>query len=201
MGAAPASSARTLVVDPEPLFAQGVVAALTGLVSPEPVLAEWSAPVPWPGPGGAAIVGVRRTVPADADVVRAALRSQTPVIMVGAPGTARAVTELQTAGVCHILTRECRGADLLSALMAVRRQQPAPHPRVATDPAGPTRRELEVVTLLAKGLSNREIAGHLFISEHTVRNHLGHVFAKLGASSRTQAVVKAGEVGWLRLPG
>ena len=50
-------------------------------------------------------------------------------------------------------------------------------------------------------MSNRDIAGNLFISEHTVRNHLGHIFGKLGVTSRTQAVIKAGEVGWLRLPG
>jgi DNA-binding NarL/FixJ family response regulator len=111
------------------------------------------------------------------------------------------VAELQKAGVRQILSRDCAPLDLLTALLVVRRQRPEPPRPAVCGPSAPTRRELEVVTLLAKGLSNRDIARQLFISEHTVRNHLGHVFSKLDVSSRTQAVVRAGELGWLRLPG
>ena len=51
-----------------------------------------------------------------------------------------------------------------------------------------TRRELEVLELMAEGLSNREMAERLFISENTVKTHCGRLFDKLGAGRRTQAV-------------
>jgi two-component system, NarL family, response regulator YdfI len=52
-------------------------------------------------------------------------------------------------------------------------------------------RELEVLDLLAEGLSNKLIAHPLHISEHTVKTHVASIFAKLGASSRTEAVSQA----------
>jgi NarL family two-component system response regulator YdfI len=51
-----------------------------------------------------------------------------------------------------------------------------------------TRRELEVLQMLAGGLSNKEIAARLSISDHTVKFHLASIFGKLGAASRTEAV-------------
>lgn len=53
---------------------------------------------------------------------------------------------------------------------------------------GITPRELEVLRLIADGLSNKEMAGRLFVSENTVKTHASRVFDKLGASRRTQAV-------------
>lgn len=53
---------------------------------------------------------------------------------------------------------------------------------------GITARELEILGLIATGLSNREIAGRLFISENTVKTHSKRLFDKLGAKRRTQAV-------------
>lgn len=53
---------------------------------------------------------------------------------------------------------------------------------------GITPRELEVLELIAQGLSNREIAERVFVSENTVKTHLSRVFDKLGARRRTQAV-------------
>lgn len=59
-----------------------------------------------------------------------------------------------------------------------------------------SRRERETLTLLADGLSNAEIAERLGISEKTVRNHLSHLFDKLGVWSRAQAIVFARERGF-----
>ncbi|MFC1864806.1 response regulator [Chloroflexota bacterium] len=60
-------------------------------------------------------------------------------------------------------------------------------------------REQEVIKLAAKGLSNKEIASQLFISERTVQTHLVNIFKKLGVNSRTQAVLNALKKGWLTL--
>ena len=58
-----------------------------------------------------------------------------------------------------------------------------------------TPRELEILELMAKGMSNREIAEKLFVSENTVKTHSSRVFDKLGAKRRTQAVQLGKEFG------
>lgn len=55
-------------------------------------------------------------------------------------------------------------------------------------------RELEVLRLLASGMSNRQIADDLVVALDTVKKHVSHIFAKLGASSRTQAAARAREL-------
>ncbi|HEY6251542.1 MAG TPA: LuxR C-terminal-related transcriptional regulator [Candidatus Angelobacter sp.] len=60
---------------------------------------------------------------------------------------------------------------------------------------GITRRELEILELIAQGMSNREIAQKLFVSENTVKTHSSRVFDKLGAKRRTQAVQLGKELG------
>jgi two-component system, NarL family, response regulator LiaR len=62
---------------------------------------------------------------------------------------------------------------------------------------GITARELEILTLVARGLSNREIATQVFVSENTVKTHCARVFDKLGAARRTQAVQRGKELGLL----
>jgi DNA-binding CsgD family transcriptional regulator len=62
---------------------------------------------------------------------------------------------------------------------------------------GITARELEILTFVARGLSNREIATQLFVSESTVKTHCARAFDKLGAVRRTQAVLRGKELGLL----
>ncbi len=69
--------------------------------------------------------------------------------------------------------------------------------RAPSAPAGLTKRELEVLRLVAGGMSNQEIAADLILSEHTIHRHVANVLAKLGVSSRTAAVAQAAKLGLL----
>ena len=65
------------------------------------------------------------------------------------------------------------------------------------DELGITRREMEILGLVAQGMSNREIAEKLYVSENTVKTHCSRAFDKLGARRRTQAVQLGKELGLL----
>lgn len=86
--------------------------------------------------------------------------------------------------------------DLIERIVdGIRESIEAQHP--STHPLTP--RELEVLTHVAAGSRNREIADTLGVSEHTVSNHLSSIFHKLGVPNRTHAVTYAARQGWLVL--
>ncbi len=78
-------------------------------------------------------------------------------------------------------------AALVDATASRPEQPSAPRPPENL-PDGLTRREAEILTLIARGLTNPGIAARLHLSPHTVKSHINHVFAKTGASNRAEAV-------------
>jgi DNA-binding CsgD family transcriptional regulator len=85
-------------------------------------------------------------------------------------------------------TKETVVVKEVSVPVLVRASQPFVVDEARRDKFGITPRELEILGLIAAGLSNREIAGRLFVSENTVKTHSSRLFDKLGARRRTQAV-------------
>jgi DNA-binding NarL/FixJ family response regulator len=73
-----------------------------------------------------------------------------------------------------------------------------PNRDTMSNPAGLTNRQLEVVRLIAEGLSNDEIAARLFLSKKTVEHHVSAIYSKLGVETRAKAVKAAAEVGALQ---
>jgi LuxR family maltose regulon positive regulatory protein len=59
-----------------------------------------------------------------------------------------------------------------------------------------TEREREVLELLFQGMTNKELARHLFVTVDTVKTHLKHIYAKLGVANRSQAIRRARELGF-----
>ncbi len=116
----------------------------------------------------------------------------------------------RTSGVRGLIRRDAGAVQLTAALWAVAEglltEDPslaAPRPAAEPGAAAPvedlTPRELQVLQLLAEGLSNRAIAQQLEISEHTVKFHLNAIFGKLGVQSRTEAAVQAARLGLILL--
>jgi DNA-binding NarL/FixJ family response regulator len=117
------------------------------------------------------------------------------------------------AGALGYLLKDASSERLLEAILAVARGESFLQPAVAAKvvaefsrlparPAGEgavllTEREREVVRLLARGASNKDIAVALVLAEGTVKNHVTNVLAKLGVSDRTQAALKARDLGLL----
>jgi two-component system, NarL family, response regulator LiaR len=103
------------------------------------------------------------------------------------------------------LTRTRETVVVREVPVQVEVQVPVPYPVPAAGPfernerrleqLGITPRELEILEAMAAGLSNREIAERLFVSENTVKTHAGRLFDKLSARRRTQAVQIAKEAG------
>lgn len=114
----------------------------------------------------------------------------------------------RASGALGVLARDVGAASLQAALAAVAQGMlvldpeltpPVPHAPPGDAVEALTRRELEVLRLLAEGSSNKAIAYGLDISEHTVKFHVNSIFAKLHAQSRTEAVAIATRLGLILL--
>jgi NarL family two-component system response regulator LiaR len=110
------------------------------------------------------------------------------------------------AGAAGYVRKDAEPEILLAAVRAVARGKTYVDPSVvrrlaATEAAAGdlTAREMEVLRQLAAGKSNKEIADALFVSEDTIKSHVGHLLAKLGADNRAQAIVQALKRGLLSL--
>lgn len=110
------------------------------------------------------------------------------------------------AGASGYLLKDAPPSELIAAIRAAAAGESALAPAIAgrllerlrSPRVSLSAREVEVLTLVATGATSLEIAEGLFISEATVKTHLGHIYAKLGVSSRTAAVAAAREAGMLR---
>ena len=137
------------------------------------------------------------------------LRERDPAVKVVVLATYaddRSVLDALRAGALGYLTKDAGAAEIQQALHRVAGGQAALDPAVqlhlveaiadgvpsvpatAPLPDGLTPREAEVLTLIAAGLSNTEIAERLVVSEATVKSHVNHMLAKIGARDRAQAV-------------
>lgn len=121
------------------------------------------------------------------------------------------------AGAVGYLLKDVASAQLVEAIRAAARGESILEPSVAakviaeftrvssmlpstqmeqlTEPL--SERELEILGMIARGATNKEIANQLFITEGTVKNHVTHILGKLGVRDRTQAALKARELGLL----
>lgn len=118
-----------------------------------------------------------------------------------------------SAGAVGYLVKDCSTSDILSTVWAAAQKGKGTSREVARSflratsqvssrtiaPGSLTQREVEVLQMLANGASTGDVAVKLFISAKTVKNHLAHVYSKLGAQSRTQAVAKAVRLGIVRI--
>jgi DNA-binding NarL/FixJ family response regulator len=86
-------------------------------------------------------------------------------------------------------------AKVIAEFTRVSSMVPSAHMEQLAEPL--SERELEILAWIAGGYSNKEIAGRLFIAEGTVKNHVTHILSKLGVRDRTQAALKARELGLL----
>ncbi len=141
---------------------------------------------------------------------------ETAVLILSAYDDDEYVFALLEAGAAGYLLKNVRGRTLVEAIRSVHAGESVLHPVIARkvieqvvhpstlaspqeSPELLSERELEVLKAAATGKSNKDIADELCLSKRTVQTHLSTVFAKMQVGSRTEAVVRALQLGWLTL--
>jgi len=145
-----------------------------------------------------------------------ALYPATAVLILTAHDNDQFIYNLLEAGAAGYLLKSVRSQELVDAVRALHAGESVLHPAIArkvlnyfASPSGRdkkqgrsetlTQRELDILKLVTKGLSNKEIANELSLSARTVQRHLESIFIKLQVGSRTEAVVRALKEGWITL--
>lgn len=205
-------SVRVVVVEDHPVTRMGIV-ALLGQDDRLTVVGE-------AGTGEEALSVVEREAPdvvvtdlrlgdgMDGVGVTTALRAARPapaVLVLTTYDTDRDIVRAVEAGAAGYLLKDAAPGDIVDAVVRAAGGEtvlsPALAQRVVARMGRPraelSAREVEILSAVAQGLGNREIARSLFISEATVKTHLVHVFTKLDVDSRTAAVARAREDGLL----
>lgn len=216
---APRGRGKVVVVDPLPLFRAGTVAALKGGGVPvvgeatnlargvELVRAERASVLLLGGASVEQATEAVRAVPSCAVVVLMAQPSRSELL------------ELLGTGIAGLALRSLSADDLVATVEAAAKGrapargapaepvfvplfvglgQPEEPPEGPNGAPGLTAKEREILTQLARGASNKEIAEALYVTPATVKTHLGHIYAKLGARSRHEALSRAFATGILR---
>jgi len=145
-----------------------------------------------------------------------ALHPSISVLILTAYDNDQYIFAILEAGAAGYLLKNVRGRELVDAIRAVHAGESVLYPTVARrvishllSPVSSTteaktiellsEREMEVLKLAAKGISNKDIAKELFLSPRTVQAHLGNIFNKLGVGSRTEAILCGLRRGWFTL--
>ena len=135
-------------------------------------------------------------------------RSASHILVLTTYDTDTDILKAIEAGATGYILKDAPREELYRAIDATAQGQSYLSPAVATRLMGQLRapagnslseREVAVLTWVAQGASNKEIARHLYISEATVKSHLLHIFSKLGVNDRTQAVTLALQRGMIKL--
>jgi DNA-binding NarL/FixJ family response regulator len=208
---------RVLIVDDHPIARRGLATVVSSALHPE-AIDEADAPA-------AALALARRHQPnlvltdmhmpgsVPARELCAQLRAvlpRSPIVLVTAYERGAEIRDCLQAGATGCLLKDASEVDLAGSLRTIVSGRAVIDPRAAqqmaldmaessisASPVRLTVREREVLSCLAEGRSNRQIADRLIISEATAKGHVSSLLEKLGAASRLQAVVRAGQAGLL----
>jgi DNA-binding NarL/FixJ family response regulator len=229
-GSIAADRIRILIVDDHALFRVGIANILSrereievvgeaadgraavemvGMVSPSIVLMDLSLPAP----GGLDTTQrIRREFPAIAVVVMAQDEDEESLFAsIKAGAAAFVIKDISPEDLIHVIRRVSQGEFLINDKVFAK---PAVASRVLKEfrelavygqeaqpifaPLSP--REVEILDNIAQGMTNKQVAYALSISEQTVKNHMSSILRKLAVNDRTQAVVYAMRQGWIKMP-
>jgi DNA-binding NarL/FixJ family response regulator len=229
-GGITADRIRILIVDDHALFRAGITNALSrerdldvvgeaadgrsaleaaGLTSPNIVLMDLSLPAP----GGLETTQrIRREYPAVAVIVLAQDEDEESLFAsIKAGAAAFVIKDISPEDLVHVIRRVSQGEFLINDKVF---SKPAVASRVLKEfrelavygqeaqpifaPLSP--REVEILDNIAQGMTNKQVAYALSISEQTVKNHMSSILRKLAVNDRTQAVVYAMRQGWIKMP-